>query len=266
MESPDLVCISLSYTGSMPNPRLVRREKGILRHTAHQLLQVDAIRFAVARSRYFWYADLRHRLRTLDAHSGVAENTVMHNLKGLGEVVVDRMNVLLRPLSVVEQLTPDADVLVVGPRSEGELLMLLGYGFDFPHIRALDLISYSPWVQLGDMHAMPFEDASFDAVVLGWVLAYSEDPGAVVQEVLRVLRPGGVVAIGLERNPKSNEKLFEELGYTPGANTRLTGESVMDLFACCKPEMIFDREIPPFPGEDAGDIVMIFSVAQSGTP
>jgi SAM-dependent methyltransferase len=244
----------------MPNPRLVRREKGIIRHTLHQLLQVDAIRFVVARGRYFWFVRIRRGLRTVDGHSAIAKNTVMHNLKGLGEVVVDRMNVLLRPLSVIEQLAPDADVLVVGPRSEGELLLLLGYGFDFPHLKALDLISYSPWVQLGDMHSMPFEETSFDAVVLGWVLGYSEDPGKVVHEVVRVLRPGGIVAIGMEHNPKSNEEVHEELGYTPGAQTRLSAGSVLDLFEPYKPDMIFDRQIPPFPGEDAGDVVMVFSV------
>jgi SAM-dependent methyltransferase len=245
----------------MPNPMLVRREKGILRHTAHQLLQVDTIRFVVARARYTWFVSIRHQMRTLDRRAAVAENTVMHNLQGVREVVVDRMSFLLRPLSVVETLAPDADLLVIGPRSEGELLLLLGYGFDRCHIFALDLISYSPWVELGDMHAMKYKSCSFDAVILGWVLAYSDEKPAVVREVLRTLRPGGIVAVGLEVNPKSDSEISEELGYLPGSRSRLrSSKEVLALFAPFVSEIIFDREIPGLPGEDAGNAVVIFRV------
>lgn len=38
---------------------------------------------------------------------------------------------------------------------------------------------------------LPFEDASFDAVVAGELLEHVRDPAAVVDEVRRVLRPGG---------------------------------------------------------------------------
>ena len=46
-------------------------------------------------------------------------------------------------------------------------------------------------VREGDMHALPFDDAQFDLVVLMHALTYSEDPAKAVAEAARTLRPGG---------------------------------------------------------------------------
>jgi 2-polyprenyl-3-methyl-5-hydroxy-6-metoxy-1,4-benzoquinol methylase len=40
---------------------------------------------------------------------------------------------------------------------------------------------------------LPFEDETFDVVVAGELLEHVRDPGALVGEALRVLRPGGLV-------------------------------------------------------------------------
>ncbi|HEU4774627.1 MAG TPA: metalloregulator ArsR/SmtB family transcription factor [Lysobacter sp.] len=46
-------------------------------------------------------------------------------------------------------------------------------------------------VQEGDMHELPFPDASFDLVVLMHALTYADHPARAVEEAGRVLRPGG---------------------------------------------------------------------------
>jgi ArsR family transcriptional regulator len=46
-------------------------------------------------------------------------------------------------------------------------------------------------VREGDMHALPFKDASFDLVVLMHALTYSTKPAQAVAEAARVLRKGG---------------------------------------------------------------------------
>jgi ArsR family transcriptional regulator len=46
-------------------------------------------------------------------------------------------------------------------------------------------------VREGDMHALPFEEASFDLVVLMHALTYADKPAQAVAEAARVLRPGG---------------------------------------------------------------------------
>ncbi|MCL6569413.1 MAG: methyltransferase domain-containing protein [Meiothermus silvanus] len=216
----------------LPDPDLflyayVRREAVLssqiegTQSTLDQLLLVDLIRFAVVAARYLWFVGVRRQLSTYDVNTGadtpVAKHTISHNLKGLRDLAVNRSHLLARPLSVLETLPVDARILSIGPRSEGELFNLAAHGFVLRNITGLDLISYSPRVRLGDMHAMPFESDSFDAVVLGWVLAYSEDPVRAAREVVRVTRPGGVIAVGVEYSPQSQEDIIRELGYLPGA-------------------------------------------------
>lgn len=48
---------------------------------------------------------------------------------------------------------------------------------------------------IADAHALPFEDASFDAALLFHTLTYAERPAQVVRECARVLRPGGRLVV-----------------------------------------------------------------------
>jgi demethylmenaquinone methyltransferase/2-methoxy-6-polyprenyl-1,4-benzoquinol methylase len=47
----------------------------------------------------------------------------------------------------------------------------------------------------GRAEQLPFEDASFDALTFTYLLRYVEDPGTVLGELARVVRPGGTVAM-----------------------------------------------------------------------
>ena len=46
----------------------------------------------------------------------------------------------------------------------------------------------------GRAEALPFEDASFDALTFTYLLRYVDDPAATLKELARVVRPGGTVA------------------------------------------------------------------------
>lgn len=48
---------------------------------------------------------------------------------------------------------------------------------------------------LGDAHALPVADGSFDVVIAHQVLQHVADPVAVLRELVRVAAPGGVVAV-----------------------------------------------------------------------
>ncbi len=239
--------------------------KGLLRHTLDQLLLVDLIRYAVVALRYLWFVQVRRRLVTYDPgtamSSPVASNTVSHNLKGLRDLAVNRSHLLVRPLSVIEALPVDARVLSIGPRSEGELFSLAAHGFVWRQITGLDLISYSPRVRLGDMHATGLEPDHFDAVVLGWVLAYSEEPGRAAREVVRITRAGGIVAVGVEYSPLSQQQIIDAAGYLPGARHRIAScDEILGFFGAAVGHVYFRHEVAPGDQGRVGAFCVIFSV------
>ena len=57
----------------------------------------------------------------------------------------------------------------------------------------------------GDMHQLPFADASFDTVLLMHALTYTNQPSVVFNETSRVLRPGGrLLAATLQKHAHKN--------------------------------------------------------------
>jgi demethylmenaquinone methyltransferase / 2-methoxy-6-polyprenyl-1,4-benzoquinol methylase len=47
----------------------------------------------------------------------------------------------------------------------------------------------------GRAEELPFEDASFDALTFTYLLRYVDDPAATMRELVRVVRPGGMIAM-----------------------------------------------------------------------
>lgn len=59
--------------------------------------------------------------------------------------------------------------------------------------------------EIGDMHKLPAEDASFDTALLMHALTYTNQPELVFAEAWRVLRPGGrLVAVTLQKHGHKN--------------------------------------------------------------
>ena len=175
---------------------------GRLRRLSQQVLKIDALRnyYCWARYRY-----LKGRLRILpEASGGIGRYTVEHNLRALDQRAAfgmgNRMALLLYPLAAALRDREDAKVLIVGPRTEDDLYWARSLGLR--NVRGLDLFSYSPWIDIGDIHKTGYADGEFDAVILGWVISYSQQPEAMVAECKRILKPGGYLGFGIESNPE----------------------------------------------------------------
>ncbi|MFK7768829.1 MAG: class I SAM-dependent methyltransferase [Mariniblastus sp.] len=237
-----------------------------------QALRINSVRQLIGRTRLRW-AIARNKIKTLDSKHSVKE-TIQHNLKSLKDFSNCRIELLIRPLSVIESVREAKSVLLIGPRNENDLLIASTY-LDLPLecVRGLDLISYSKQIDLGDMHQMPYEDNSFDVVICGWTVSYSEQPQQLANEMIRVCKPGGVMAVGLEYgtlDPEGYEKL---LGYSlaiPGVERINSVKQINDLFQPQIDQVFFSHDAPLKRSHNADGLVAfpssvasIFSIKES---
>jgi SAM-dependent methyltransferase len=161
---------------------------------------------------YFCMARWKVMKRNLRFHdnptAAVGENVVKYNLTAFDDIAGfgcgGRMNLVLYPLSALIMEPGNAKVLIVGPRTEDDIFLAKALGIS--SVKGLDLFTYSPHIELGDMHNMPYGAEEFDAIVLGWVIAYSSDPALAIKECKRVLKKGGHLAIGWEWVPDSDKQ------------------------------------------------------------
>lgn len=244
----------------------------MLKTVRRQLLYVDRIRGAIAYIRYVYFTKILRRLRTMDGNDANPV-TVKHNLAGLLPTLDSkRSSIVVRPLSVIESVNADSSILSIGPRSEGELLLLEAYGFQRKNIRGLDLISYSPLVDLGDMHAMAYPENKWDVVISSMVLPYSDNQQKAVDEMIRVAKPNGIIAISLEYvTQKSAEEIHAKHGYSVGTDSRRV-QTVAGLLAMFTPfvdNVYFaqDGYIASIPntikGSPASTVAVVFSINKS---
>ena len=107
-----------------------------------------------------------------------------------------RINYLVK---IVDSLLPkqkgNLSILSIGPRFESELFGYRGLGLKWRNIKGLDTFSYSPKIQVGNMHSAPFKSNSFDIIVCGWTIAYSATPEIAFGEFSRLLKAGGKIVI-----------------------------------------------------------------------
>jgi len=96
----------------------------------------------------------------------------------------------------------------------------------------------------GRAEALPFPDASFEALTVTYLLRYVDEPAATLRELARVVRPGGTVAsleFGLPRGPwRAAWEVYVRIGLptlgrliSPGWHEvgRFLGPSIRSFYA-----------------------------------
>lgn len=211
-----------------------------------QSLRINSVRKLVGKTRLGW-ARMRKQIQTLESDRSVKE-TIQHNMKSLKDFSNCRIELLIRPLSVIESVRNARSVLLIGPRNENDLLIASTY-LDLPLdcIRGLDLISYSKQIDLGDMHQMPYEDNSFDVVICGWTVSYSNAPKQLADEMTRVCKDGGMIAVGVEYSTLDEAGYEKLLGYSlaiPGVERINSVAQINQLFGANVDHVFFSHDAP----------------------
>ena len=195
----------------------------------YSLFKIDFFRHLVCKLRKFYFVRIKKKLKIWDGSeekfitTANNDSTIVHNLNGLHDVSGARSFRIIKPLSVIESYRAlntmpilggelhdldypcDAKVLSIGPRTEGEIFCLISHGFKPKNITGIDLISYSPYIDVGDMHDMKYTDNSFDIVICSCVLVYSKDPMLACAEILRVCTNGGLICLSQDTTPNSGK-------------------------------------------------------------
>ncbi len=87
-------------------------------------------------------------------------------------------------------------------------------------------------LRTADVRSLPFEDASFDAVICAHVLEHLDDPLEGISEMVRVLRPGGTLVIVATQHSFSDALLQLRWRYTSFEQERLV--SALEEAGLCR--------------------------------
>ena len=86
---------------------------------------------------------------------------------------------------------------------------------------------------VGNINDIPLEDSSLDAVICSEVLEHVESPEESITEMIRVLKPGGIIALSVPRYLPELIcwKLSTEYSQTPGGHVRIFKQSQLKSLA-----------------------------------
>ena len=191
--------------------------------------KLELIRTFIVLIRFFYFYHIRKNIsynidpnKKLDEHINVKKKgnrlvtVIGHNM----HFVTDLLNLkktyqkfngsraipIYWPLKAIDFIDyRKSKVLSVGPRNEAELFVIGSLGFLWNNISAIDLISYSKLIELGDIHKSKYEDNSFDIIGCGWVLPYSNNYETVIKELIRITKNGGLISIGWSYDPNEED-------------------------------------------------------------
>ena len=128
----------------------------------YSLLASNYVRIIIGYLRWVYFFKLKKTLKIKELTKNIIPNGLSHNLTvfdrfPLSDFVMKRTSWLFNAISSIEFLNENSKFLNIGPRTESDILILKSK-FNVAQIEAIDIITYSPWIKLQDMHSIEFED------------------------------------------------------------------------------------------------------------
>lgn len=151
------------------------------------------------------FARIRNRIRNIVHHARIAvltreasyrqylQSQLDRTLTKNQPILQKRTVIFVDTISELISAKHGISLLCVGCRNEFELQYFNNKGFD--DVIGIDLFSEHPRIFVMDMHSMTFPNDHFDLVYSSHSLEHSQYPDRVAREIVRVTKPGGIVAI-----------------------------------------------------------------------
>jgi len=164
-----------------------------------RLYLIPGIRERVAKARFFFFVNINtQRLNRSNDKTLIKLWDYSQSQFKEYKSIRERIDFLVSSLANTLRFTKNSRLLVLGPRYETEIFGYLGLGFRKQNVAAVDSFSYSKLVKVGNIHNLPFNEETFDVVMCGWTLAYSDDIRLAFQQIHKVLRPRGVLIFSFD--------------------------------------------------------------------
>lgn len=193
-----------------------------------QLLRNDYLRYLIVLLRYYFFK-IFYKFQELKSPYSIT-NTNKYNRSALNslrtECFYNRIRYLHGIMMSLEYLNKDAEILLIGSRSENELLYLKSYGFQ--NITCIDILSYSPRIKCMDMHNLIFRKNKFDIVICGWTMVYSQNEKKCADEIIRVSKNKSIILLGYAK--RSGKQInSSESAIVPKKNAN-SAKQILKLF------------------------------------
>jgi SAM-dependent methyltransferase len=194
---------------------------------------------------------------------GITSNAIKHNFdpkRMFFKNLSKRPDLISKPLSCDISVIQNAStqrILIVGARTEAEIFSFRLCGFTQSNIYAIDLASYTPLISTMNAENLHFSDNYFDVIILGWVLEFVQDIDKVKSEVIRCLKPGGIIGIGAMYHPESQD-MFEYSQIKDHSDRVWVPKSTMEIGAFFGiSEVIFNSDVTHLDKDKRNDLVLI---------
>ncbi len=107
-----------------------------------------------------------------------------------------RAEIYYQQIRLITKDLSNKKLLIIGPRNVHEIYLAWLYGFKWKNIKAIDLYSTHPNIEIMDMNNLTFPENTFDCVVMANTLPYSENTERTIMQVSSVLKPSGIFSFG----------------------------------------------------------------------
>ncbi|GBE16485.1 hypothetical protein BMS3Abin15_00302 [bacterium BMS3Abin15] len=151
----------------------------------------------------------KKRNTTFDLHENKIKKQINKMLPKIGANLKSRSNFK----HMTSLLPGQAKILVVGGSIEGKAMDTI-YSKESFEVVGTD-VSFGPYTKvISDGHDIPFDDQTFDCVIVQAVLEHVLDPNRCVHEIHRVLKPSGIVYAETPFMQQVHMKQYDFTRYT----------------------------------------------------